>query len=142
MGETGDKRTKKREVNSGSFSAGNPRPGPGRGKKKPKAAVSADLLADMERAYSTAESVDDKPIVKAMRNLAHEEPVKFMQEYVKLKVACAGGEGPVGIAGGIGEKEIAVEELAERLLAEWEGGVGGVEESAVLMEEGDDDSAE
>lgn len=116
-----DETAPKRRANSGSFSKGNPRPGPGRGKKKPKEAGGSEALADMQRAYTTAEQDDDPPGVKAARDLLHEDYKTFMQLYTKLQ------GGPVfeavqevEAAATVGPKELDLEELAERLLKEWE----------------------
>lgn len=86
-------------------------------------------MADMERAYTTPESPDDPPGVKAARELALKDYPKFLATYVKLKDGKAGEvEAPAAAATNgfveVGPKEEAVEELAEKLLAEWEASGG------------------
>jgi hypothetical protein len=119
MSETAEKR----RANKGSFSKASPRPGPGRGKRKPIAAAGNVIAADMERAYSTAETPEDPTIVKALRRMAHENPEKFLTLYARMK----GPESAAPPAAAATEarempaspKELKVEELAERLLSDW-----------------------
>lgn len=105
----------------GTFKPGN-KGGPGRGKKKPKPAGGIDLLADYEKAYTTAESPGDTPIVKSLRNQCHENPGKFAADYAKLKAGAGErverSEEPV--FGTTGPKEVEIEALAVQLLDEWE----------------------
>lgn len=107
----------------GGFKPGNGGP---RAMKKPKPPAGIDVLADMDKAYSTAESPSDSPMVKAFRRKAHDEPEKFLAQYMKLKLAATENgatpddEEPEAEFGSVGPKEVAIEELAEKLLAEWE----------------------
>src|ERR1700679_4261048 len=71
------------------FTKENPRPGPGRGYKKPRSAVGTDLLQDMDDAYTTDDTGDDRPGVKQARKLLHEDYSKFVAMYARLK----GGDG-------------------------------------------------
>src|SRR5678816_988821 len=96
---------------------------------KPKPPAGIDVLGDMDKAYSTAETPEDSPMVKAFREKAHAEPEKFLAQYMKLKLAAADAVRGTEVAveepgakefGSVGPKEVAVEELAEKLLDEWE----------------------
>lgn len=113
----------KRAVRGRPFKPGNGG-GPGRGKKKPLAAAAETLIADMDKAYSTAESPSDSPMVKALRRMAHEDTLKFLDQYAKAKSKAGDAEpsenGAAEEMGSVGPKEVALEELAERLLGEWE----------------------
>lgn len=102
--------------------ATHPKAGPGRGKKKGLEAVSIDLVSDMEKAYSTPESPTDSPLVKSLRQMVHDDPKKFIDQYSRLKGAVVAEPEAVEeeLAAAAGPKELAVEELANRLLAEWE----------------------
>jgi hypothetical protein len=97
-------------------------------KGKPKSPQGSDMVADMERAYNTAESPTDSPAVKAYRKLVCEDIGKFTMMVLKAKEAAgvkvtteADGVATVA-AEPAGENELRVGELIERLLGEWERG--------------------
>lgn len=82
----------------------------------------------MEQGYSTAEKPDDPPGVKAARILAHTDYPKFLAMYLKAKELAGEGmehvrdkeEVTAAVSAEAGRKEESVEELAKRLLSEWE----------------------
>lgn len=102
-------------------------PGPGRGNKNPDPLVNAaGLVADMDKAYTTNESPEDSALVKSLRRMAHKEPIKFVKMYAQAKsqvptrVEAASTAAVSAAEVSVGPRELAVEELAERMLAEWE----------------------
>lgn len=97
------------------------RGGPGRGNKKPKPKLVGDMVAAMEQVLYTAEQASDSPLVKGLRKRAHDEPLKFLDQYMKVKESAGGTEHESHAEmGSVGPKEVALEELAEKLLSEWE----------------------
>ena len=121
---------KKGQTHAGSFVKDDPRRG--NGKKKAAREAGASMAADMERAYTTPESPEEQPGVRAARRLFHEDYPKFMAMYLKAKELAgevevdrpapevAAAATPVITEGIVGPKEESVIELAHRLLREWE----------------------
>lgn len=110
-----------------------PRAGPGRGKKKPPSKVGGEILADLERAYTTDEQPTDPPGVKRARRMAHDEFPKFLAMYTRLKCEQSGQPAPQVAAAAtveVGPKEESIEELAMRLLHEWEVASDGIRPTA------------
>ena|ERR1700678_3898972 len=117
-----------RAPTSGSFTKENPGPGRGHGKKRTATQEAGEkIVAEMDRAYSTAEGPDDPVGVKAARKLAHENYERFITLYVKA-MEMAGAREPVErvvaeevtAAATAGPKEERVGALIEQLLREWE----------------------
>lgn len=120
MAKTGVKTESK---NGGRFSKENPRPGPGRGKKRAVAAAASTVVEEMEKGYTQPPAPGDSPGVKAARKLAVEDYPKFLALYLKAKEVAGEKEVPQTAevyTAEVGEKEEKIEELAKRLLDEWE----------------------
>lgn len=97
------------------FQPGNPG-GPGRGHKKPRPQFGFDPIADLLYVYRTPPGQKETPGQRAARKLLETDHKTFMQLLLRA--------GDLSLTAGDlsqpGEKEERVEELAERLLREWE----------------------
>lgn len=96
-------------------------------------------MLDMEEAYRTVRKTGEKPGVSKARILLNEDYNKFVTLYAKL--AGTGTQTTLAAAATtveakVGEKEEGVEELAERLLVEWEGESSGPATSSVPGRDG------
>lgn len=101
--------------------------GPGRprasGNEEP--AMQANPLADMLHVYNNPPPKDKTPGQKRCRQFLEEDYKGFIALYVKLEEArqssvAAAATSDSEETSAPGEKELRIEELAERLLAEWE----------------------
>ena len=103
------------------FQKGNPG-GPGRGKKKPKPGFGFDPVADLLHVYRNSSDKDVTEGHKGARKLLVENYQKFMEMLLKADgiTLAPAGDGVAAAATETGPKEERIEELAERLLRDWE----------------------
>ena len=125
--ETPPKKRGPKKPHAGMFTKENPKPGPGRGKKVGERKIGQAIVEEMEKGYTTTEAAGETVGVKAARLLAKTDYPKFLTLYLKAKEMAGHREPPTvedavaaAATAEAGEKEERVEELARRLLTEWE----------------------